>query len=249
MKATKYLAAFLIVAVGILASPSVHSAVTTTEKKVEAKLPILPKNAVPLISVVSQTLDELWPALKMRSFVGAKIEQESCLSLTHSKCWSPYAELKTSREYGFGLGQITVAYNKDGTERFNVWKDLIKIDPVLKKKWTWENRFDSTMQIRATIIKSKASYDMVRFPVADDFEHLAFGAVTYNSGSVLIDRRICIDTKGCDPSKWFGNVELHSVKSRIKQKGYGKSFYDISREYPRNILYVRRPRYVPYLDK
>ena len=250
MKATKkYVVAFLIAVVGIFSHVNAHGQQTKSVTENKVVLPKLPKNAVPLIPVLSDTLDQLWPNMSMRSFMGAKIEQESCISLTHSKCWSPYAELKTAREYGFGLGQITVAYKKDGSERFNVWKDLTKLDPVLKKKWTWENRFDSTMQIRATVIKSKMSYDAVRFTTANELEHLAFGAVTYNSGSVLIDRRICIDTKGCDPSKWFGNVELYSVKARIAQKGYGKSFFDISREYPKNILFVRRPKYIPYLDK
>lgn len=212
------------------------------------KLPTLPKNAVPLIPVLRKMEDELWPTLTMRSFLGAKVEQETCLSLTHSKCWSPYAELKTKREYGFGLGQTTVAYNANGSERFNVWKDLTRIDPVLKAKWTWENRFDSELQMRAVVIKSKMSYDAVRFPVYNEYEHLAFGAVTYNSGSVLIDRKLCLNAPGCDGSKWFGNVEKYSAKSRVAAAGYGKSFFEISREYPRNILIVRRPKYVPYLD-
>jgi hypothetical protein len=212
------------------------------------KLPELPPNAVPLIPVLRRTLDQLWPDLPLRSFMGAKIEQETCISLKHKKCWSSRAELKTSREYGFGLGQTTIAYNKDGTERFNVWKDLTKLDPVLKQKWTWENRFDAELQIRAGVIKSKMSYHAVRFPVASDYEHLAFGAATYNSGSVLTDRKICIQTPGCDPSRWFGHVEKYSTKSKIVQPGYGKSFHDIRTEYPRNILIVRRPRYIPYLD-
>lgn len=213
------------------------------------KLPALPKNAVPLIPLLKKTTDELWPDIPYRSYMGAKIEQESCISLTHSKCWSPYAELKTKREYGFGFGQTTIAYKADGvTERFNVWKDLRAIDPVLKAKWTWENRFDAELQMRALLVKSKMSHHAIRFPVADETEHLAFGSATYNSGSVLIDRRICIDTKGCDPSRWFGNVELYSTKSKVKQPGYGKSFFEISRDYPRNILFVRRPKYAPYLD-
>ena len=212
------------------------------------KLPTLPKNAVPLIPLLRKMEDTLWPTLSMRSFLGAKIEQETCLSLTHSKCWSAHAELKTKREYGFGLGQTTVAYNANGSERFNVWKDLTRIDPVLKQKWTWDNRFDSELQMRAVVIKSKMSYDAVRFPVYNEYEHLAFGAVTYNSGSVLIDRKLCLNTPGCDGSKWFGNVERYSAKSRVAAAGYGKSFFEISREYPHNILIVRRPKYVPYLD-
>lgn len=212
------------------------------------KLPTLPKNAIPLIEPLRTTIDLIWPNILARSYMASKIEQESCISLTHSRCWSPYSELKTSREYGFGLGQITVAFNKDGSERFNVWKDLTRIDPVLKQKWTWENRFDATLQLRATILKSKASFDAVRFKTANPEEHMAFGLVTYNGGSVLVDRRLCIDIKGCDPSRWYGNVELYSKKSKIAQKGYGQSFFVISRTYPKNIMFVRRNKYIPYMD-
>lgn len=250
MKALRFVLGALIaaMALGCFAAPVQPKSVAILKPATAAKLPVLPKNAVPLLPILRRTLGELWPKLKMRSFVGSKIEQETCLSLTHSKCWSPYAELKTAREYGFGLGQTTVAYRADGSERFNVWKDLIRIDPVLKKKWTWENRFDSELQMRATVIKSKMAYDSVRFAVVSDYEHLAFGAVTYNSGSVLIDRKICLTKPGCSGDAWFGNVELYSSKSRIVTHGYGKSFFEISREYPRNILIVRRSKYIPYLD-
>lgn len=216
--------------------------------KPNAALPAIPPNAIPLIPILRKYLDLLWPKVPARSYIAAKIEQETCLSLKHKGCWSSHTELKTKREYGFGLGQITIAYRADGSERFNVWKDLIKIDPVLKEKWTWENRYDSELQIRALIVKSKMSVDSIRFDTANSTEHLAFGFVTYNSGSVLIDRRLCFDVKGCDPSKWYGNVELYSSKAKVAQPGYGKSFYEISREYPKNIMFVRRPKYIPYLD-
>lgn len=240
------------------AKPVIAAVPAPVVKPVVASVPALPKlpaNAVPLIPKLMAVLDSLWPDLSMRSFMGAKIEQESCISLTHSKCWATTAELKVThpnstqlREYGFGLGQMTTKFNKDGTEVFNVWRELTKIDSILRDKWTWENRFDADLQLRATVIKSKASYDSIRFPTANEFEKLAFGAVTYNSGSVLVDRRLCLDIKGCDGSRWFGHVELYSVKAKVAQKGYGESFFTISRTYPRNILYVRRPKYIPYMD-
>lgn len=228
--------------------PVVQAPIKAEVKPTTVKLPTLPPNAIPLLSLLRKTLDLLWSTIPARSYMAAKIEQETCISLKHSKCWSTRAELKTNREYGFGLGQTTVAYKKDGSERFNVWKDLIRLDPVLKAKWTWDNRFDAELQLRATVVKSKMSYDVIRFPTYNQEEHLAFGFVTYNSGSVLIDRRLCINVKGCDPSRWYGHVELHSSKSKIAQKGYGQSFFAISRAYPRNIMYVRREKYIPYLD-
>ena len=207
----------------------------------------IPVNAVSMLPVLSATIDSVWKDMPMRSYMAAQIEQESCISLKHSKCWNSHAELKTSREYGFGFGQTTIAYRADGTVRFNVWEDLTKMDPVLKQKWTWDNRYDPAMQMRALLVKNRINFSAIRFPTANTTEKMAFLAVYYNSGSPLVDRNICLRTPGCDPSKWFGNVALHTAKSTVVQKGYGQSFAAISRQYPINVIQIRRPKYIQYM--
>jgi len=207
----------------------------------------VPRNAVALLPALSETIDQIWPDMPMRSALAAQIEKESCLSLTHSRCWNSRSEFKTHREYGFGFGQTTIAYRTDGSERFNVWKELRARDRVLRDTWIWENRYDPRMQMRAMLVLNRQNWSAIRFPVADTHQRLAFMLVWYNSGSPMIDRNLCVRVPGCDPSKWFGNVELYTRKSVIKQKGYGKSFAEISREYPQQILITRRPKYVPYL--
>lgn len=64
------------------------------------------------------------------------------------------------------------------------------------------------------------------------------------------DRTLCIYTKGCDPTKWWDNVERTSNKSKVPVKGYGMSFFDINREYVRRTIRLkpRRAKYVPYMD-
>lgn len=220
----------------------------TTQIIVVKKLPKIPDNAVKVMPLLVSTIDQVWPNIPFKSFLAAMIEQESCISLTHSKCWNPRAELKMSREYGFGFGQTTIAYRPDGSVRFNVWEELTRLDPELKAKWTWDNRYDPAMQMRAMLIKNRINYSGIKFDTANELEKMAFTAVWYNSGSPLIDRHLCVVTQGCDPSRWFGNVELYTRKSKVVQKGYGKSFAAISREYPRNVIYVRREKYIPYLD-
>lgn len=212
----------------------------------------IPTNAVPLLPKLSKTIDSVWPTMPMRSYAAAQIEQESCISLTHSKCWNSHAELKTSREYGFGFGQTTIAYRADGTERFNVWRDLTNLDPVLKDKWTWDNRYDPELQMRALVVKNRINYSAIRYETANQTEKMAFLSVTYNSGSPIVDRNICVRTKGCDPTKWFAGlgytaVSSFTAKSTVVAKGYGKSFASISREYPVNVIIVRRPKYVGML--
>jgi len=49
--------------------------------------------------------------------------------------------------------------------------------------------------------------------------------------------------RAVDPGRWFGHVELTSLKARTAVKGYGQSFYEINRGYVRSIWFERRPRY------
>ena len=81
----------------------------TTQIIVVKKLPKIPDNAVKVMPLLVSTIDQVWPTIPFKSFLAAMIEQESCISLTHSKCWNPRAELKMQREYGFGFGQTLLA--------------------------------------------------------------------------------------------------------------------------------------------
>lgn len=204
----------------------------------------IPERAIELMPVLNTVIDDFWPNLQMRSYIPAQIEQETCITLKHRFCWNPRAELKTDREYGFGLGQTTVAFRKDGSERFNVWRELRSGNKELKD-WTWENRFSPIMQLRAIVIKNKTRYDTQSYAVAAG-HRFAFLASEYNGGSTLKDRALCRTIKGCDSTRWWDNVELYSVKSKVPAPGYRKSFFDINREYVVNVLMVRRQKYVPY---
>ncbi len=206
----------------------------------------LPANAATYLPLLVQTQRSVWPNAPKPGHMGAQVQKESCITVKHSKCWNPRAELKTAREYGFGFGQTTVAYNADGSERFNVFKEMQSLDPILKT-WAWQNRFDPTMQLRALVVKNRIGYERIS-GAATDIDHLAFSLAGYNGGmsGVLSDRRLCQATPGCDHRRWFGHTEKYSNKSRTPWKGYGKSAFDINREYPRVIIFQLTPMYVPY---
>jgi membrane-bound lytic murein transglycosylase MltF len=68
-------------------------------------------------------------------------------------------------------------------------------------------------------------------------------------GGLTQERRMCAAVDGCDPDVWFGNVELHSTKSRVKWKGYGESAYSINRGHVRNVMIVRRPKYAQWFGE
>lgn len=185
-----------------------------------------------------------WPQMPQPWTLGGLVEQESCISLKHSKCWNPHAELKTSREYGFGFGQITVAYKADGSERFNKFNEIRQAHTALAG-WTWENRYDAGSQLRAIVEMSRALWTRLP-PAATVEDHLSFMLSSYNGGvaAVLQDRLLCSNTPGCDPRRWAGNVALHSIKSRVPQKGYGgQSWYGLNRTYVSNVMNLRRNKY------
>lgn len=214
----------------------VLAAIILSSRPVQAaELPPLAQQHLPTLRV---NLQVLWPDMPIPSALPAQIEQETCPSLKSPMCWNPRAELKTDREYGFGLGQITV------TSRFNVFEEL-KVQNRGLQGWSWENRYDPAYQLMALIYKDRGHYRSIK-GAATPYDQVAFMLSCYNGGcgGLSQDRMNCRATPGCDPGRWFGHVERTSYKAKLAVKGYGKSFFQINREYVRNVLVVRRPRYL-----
>ncbi|MCW5222403.1 lytic murein transglycosylase [Verminephrobacter aporrectodeae subsp. tuberculatae] len=184
-----------------------------------------------------------WPQAPLRSALAAQIEQETCPSLKSAKCWNPRTELKTAREYGFGLGQLTI------TAKFDNFAQARKLHTSLRD-WKFENRFDAQRQLRTMILMDRAAYNRLTAIDAQQ-ERLAMTLAAYNGGlaGVQQDRRLCAQTTHCDPKRWFGHVERHSLKAKTRTAGYGKSFFEINREYVRAILHERRKRYSAYFGE
>lgn len=206
----------------------------------------VPKKAELYLPILVQQQEAIWPDAPMPSYLAAQVEQESCISLSHSRCWDPRAELKTSRENGVGLGQFTRAYNADGSIRFDKISELAAAHDSLKG-WSWATRYDPKYQLTALIEMNKAIFRR-QAGAASDRDRIGFTLSAYNGGEggVLQDRRLCANTPGCDKSKWAGHVERTSLKSKTPSPGYGKSFFQINREYVHNILDVRRQKYIRY---
>jgi hypothetical protein len=202
----------------------------------------LPPNAVIYAPMLKVEQQRLWSTHPLPSLLAGLVEQESCLSLRHSRCWSPTSKLKNSREEGAGLGQITRAYRADGTERFDSLSDMRRQYPELSE-WSWANVYDRPdLQLRAIVLMNRKNYQDLS-TIQNVIERLAFADAGYNGGprGVQNDRRACQITTGCDPQKWFGHVEHTCTKS--KTAIYGKrSACDINREHVQ-MVFVRASKY------
>lgn len=186
-----------------------------------------------------QAIANKWPDYSSPWYFASQVEQETCISATHRKCWNPKTENinpKNNGEYGWGLGQLT------NTNKYNNFEDLKKRDSDFKS-WKWDDRFNPEYQLRAMIFMDLAGYKP--FKEADDYNRSAFMFSAYNGGTggVLADRKYCRQVPGCNPELWFGNVETNSLKAKTKLAGYSVSAFHINREYVHNIMIVRADKY------
>lgn len=204
----------------------------------------IPKNAYEYLDTVYQEQQRLFKDHPLPDYFPALIEQESCISLTHSKCWNPKSRLKTSREEGAGLGQITRAYTSAGKLRFDALAEMRRAHMSELRDLTWGNVYSRPdLQIRAIILKIKDDYAKL-YEIKNPIRRSLFVDAAYNGGmgGVKQERRICGLKRGCDPQQWFGHVEL--IKHKSTKPIYGnRSAYDINREHVRNVFYLRMPKY------
>jgi hypothetical protein len=206
---------------------------------------LLPVNAKLYLPILKAEQAFYWADMPLPSALGAQVEQETCASLKSKSCWSPHAELRTSREHGVGLGQITK------TARFDALGEVVASNRQALSGWGWSsNLYDPKFQLRALVLKDKQGYAMIH-GASSEPDRLAFSFAAYNGGAggVISDRKMCQATRGCDAGRWFGNVEHTSLKRKTAVAGYGVSFFQVNRDYVRNVMVVRRSRYTHYFGE
>lgn len=205
----------------------------------------IPTNAGPLLPLLSNQVKDVWPTMPVPYYFGGLIEQESCISLKHSKCWSATSRLKSDRDEGAGLGQITRAFKTDGSTRFDALEDAKRLDAKGLNELRWETVYQRPdLQMRVIILMTRANWNRLDPLVPNVDGKLAMTDAAYNGGlgGVLNERRACGLRDGCDPNQWFGHVEKVCLKS--KKPLYGnRNACDINREHVDLVLRTRMGKY------
>ena len=180
------------------------------------------EKAKPYLNTFREVVHEYWTDVKNEHYMLGQVEQESR--------WNPRAELKTSREYGFGFAQITV------TERFNNFLEAKKNIKALSS-WTWDNRFESKYQFTYLVLTDKSNFHQMVKLLDSVKDRWAGALVSYNAGMGVITQRraLCKQTLGCQSDIWFGGLDSVHMKYEDRLL-YGRTLYRMRNEYPELVI-------------
>lgn len=218
----------------------------------------IPPKAIPLLPVVKQEVMALEAGFHP-AYMASAIEKESCISLTHSKCWSPTARLLTywdsrkrvRREHGQGLGQFTRTWYRDGSIRFDTLTELSTKYKSRLNGLNWdtiESRAD--LQIRAMVLLLLETWNTLPSTI-DERNRFSMTVSAYNAGKkrLINDRQTCKLKKGCDPNIWDGNVEKIRAPGFSTHILYGnRTAWDINRKHVDEVINLRRGKYVRWYN-
>jgi hypothetical protein len=157
--------------------------------------------------------------------------------------------LRSDREEGAGLGQITRAFKADGSIRFDALSELKYKYPKELLELNWQVVYTRPdLQIRALALMMRDNYQYFNKYVKDNKEAYAFADAAYNGGLGGVDheRRACKLTSWCDPNLWFDNVEKLCLKSKVALYG-NRSACDINRHHVKDVLITRSEKYSKFV--
>ena len=204
----------------------------------------IPERAFLHKDTIKSELDTYFPTIPDYNYAPSLIEHESCISLKHSRCWNSTSRLKSAREEGAGLGQITRAYNKEGALRFDSLQAMKDRYKESLREASWETIYQRPdVQIRMMILMVRDDYKKL-YNVTDPMIRLQMTDASYNGGlgGLQKERRACGLAANCDPTIWFNNVELHCLKS--KKAIYGqRTPCDINRHHVEDVFHNKLPKY------
>lgn len=194
---------------------------------------IISAKALVYLPVLQNKIDTYWPELTLPQIIAGQIEQESQ--------WNPKATLKTSRELGRGLAQMTI------TPSFNIYKDAVTMKPL--KTWDYKkDPYNPANQLTFAVLTNRSNFKQVSRWFNNDTERFAGALIAYNAGmGTVLQRRALAIRQGKENGKWFGGLDGVRLPYE-KRKLYGRNLGDMRNEYP-VVIFKRSEKYVSYFTK
>jgi hypothetical protein len=189
--------------------------------------------AKPYLIIMSDVIRTYWPAAPGKPIMAGKIEQESA--------WKNKATLKTSRELGRGLGQMTIAYRTDGSERFNIYRDAVKMKAL--KNWDWQaDPYNVRYQLTFSVLTDRSNFGTVRPYAVNDYQAWKMALVCYNAGQGRwLSRRHNAKARDRPADRWDGGLDMTYSSGEAKLL-YGRPLYEAVNEYP-TVIFSRAQKY------
>lgn len=190
-------------------------------------------NARPYLPALSQSIDRNWPDAPLRHVPAGQVEQESS--------WKTHATLKTSRELGRGLVQMTIAYDKSGRERFNIYREAARSKQLAA--WNWQrDPYNVAYQLTFLILQDGANFRTVRRFCVDDAQAWKCALVCYNAGEGRwLQRLKNARREGLPADRWDVGLDRAYGKKETALL-YGRPLYEAVNEYPR-VIFRRAQKY------
>lgn len=188
-----------------------------------------PDRSRPLLPVLAKIEAQQWPGIVYPQVPAGQVEQESS--------WKKRAELRTSREHGRGLVQLTIAYRDDGSERFNSYREAVASFQALAT-WDWQAEpYRVDYQLTYLVLQDRANAQRVRaLGIVDPAETWKAALVCYNAGpGRVLKRRAYALARGLPAERWSGGLDqAHGpAEDRIL---YGRPLWQAVNEYPLKIF-------------
>lgn len=186
------------------------------------------------LQVLSSTINQHWPNAPLRHIMAGQVQQEST--------WKERATLKTSRELGRGLVQLTIAYRPDGSERFNAYRDAVRGYKALSA-WNWQqDPYNVGYQLTYLVLRDRGQFAVTRRNMINDAEAWRSALVCYNAGEGRWLARIAnARLMGLDRTRWQGGLE-HAHGKGEDRLLYGRRLWQAVNEYP-VIIFRKAARY------
>ncbi len=202
---------------------------------------MLSKTVVGLCVLLSTIFNTYWISAPMKWTTAGQLENESS--------WNVHSTLKTSRELGRGLAQLTIAYNKNGSERFNSFKEALNSFKPLRN-WNWKSDpYNVKYQMTYIVLKDKVNYEKISKIFIHSSSEIWRGAlVSYNSGyGLILKRRFVAHIQKIPDNRWTNGLD-HAFSSPKSVLLYGKSLNDTINQYPIRV-FQRAKKYQRLFNK